>query len=225
MENTLQLRNISKRYSHSQILNHVSYTFLSGKIYTLTGESGVGKTTLVRILAGLDMAYQGNVIWNGMDLAKSTERELSLFRQKDLGIQLQNNILIPSLTGIDNVALPMILQGRSVNESRVQAASVLQSFDLGEVAAKKVEKMSGGEKKRTAIACALIHTPRLLILDEPTGNLDSRHEKQILKMLHEYRKREQACIIMVTHSYAATQIADIRLKLVRTPEGGQLYEE
>lgn len=225
MDNILQLRNISKKYSGVPILDRISCTFFPDRIYAITGESGVGKTTLVRILAGLDRSYQGSVTWNGMDLAKSSEEEISWFRRKDLGIQLQNNILISSLSGIDNAALPLLLLERSVDESRAQSALLLQTLDLGESAAKKVEKMSGGEKKRTAIACALIRRPPLVILDEPTGNLDSRHESQILSLLCEYRIREHACIILVTHSHTAVQIADRRLTLVRTREGGQLYEE
>lgn len=224
MEHTLQLREVSRRYARMPVLTGLFYTFFPDRIYSLTGESGVGKSTLVRILAGLDRGYQGSVLWNGRDLAQCTGQELARFRQNDLGIQLQNPVLVPSLTGIDNVALPLLLQGQPVAESRKLAASALQPFGLGEAAARRVEKMSGGEKRRTAIACALIRQPRLLILDEPTGDLDARHENQVLELLGEYRSRTRACILLVTHSSAATRIADTRLTLVRTAEGGRLYE-
>lgn len=225
MKNALALQDVTKEYGEVCVLSHLNYTFEAGKMYALSGESGVGKSTLAQIAAGLDTEYRGAVTWNGENLIEQNDAWVSEFRKNVLGIQFQSNALVPTLTAYDNVALPLILCGNSVAESQTQARRLLERLELAEAVNKKLNKLSGGEKKRVAIACAIIRNPVLLVLDEPTGNLDARHEALVLELLKEYQATAGACIIIATHSSAVVRAADVPLYLRRTRQGGRLYEE
>ena len=199
----LDARNLSKHYSMGanvvRALDGVSLTVGEGEFVGLLGTSGSGKSTLLNLVAGLDQATGGELLVFGDDLAKMTREALSKHRQKNVGIIFQSFNLISTMTAAENVALSMMFAGVPRVEREREAASILASVGLGGRQTHRPKELSGGEQQRVAIARALSNKPRLLLADEPTGNLDSRTSKEIMALLKDLNERDGKTIIMVTH--------------------------
>jgi putative ABC transport system ATP-binding protein len=179
-------------------------TIEEGKIITIMGPSGSGKSTLLNILGAMDIPTEGEVIVNGVDIAKVPERKLSNYRKNTIGFVFQNFYLLPNLDVIGNVLIPLIPY-KIKQEDRERAQYLLDRVGLGNRGQSKVRKLSGGESQRVAIARALINDPKIILADEPTGNLDSETGKSIIELLISLTE-EGKTIIIVTHDPRIAQI-------------------
>ena len=180
-------------------LDDVSLTVAEGEFVGLLGTSGSGKSTLLNLIAGLDQATAGELLVFGDDLAKMSSETLSKHRQKNVGMIFQSFNLISTMTAAENVALSMMFAGVPRAERECAASDLLASVGLGGRQTHRPKELSGGEQQRVAIARALSNTPRLLLADEPTGNLDSRTSKEIMALLKDLNERDGKTVIMVTH--------------------------
>ena len=180
-------------------LDGVTLSFEPGEVAAIVGRSGSGKSTLLQLLGGLDRPTSGEIFVRGKRLAESSEDELALYRRQDVGFIFQFFNLVPTLTALQNVELPLVLAGVAKPERRRRSAELLERVGLGGRREHRPNQLSGGEQQRVAIARALIHDPPLLLADEPTGNLDSKTASEILDLL---KTLEGRTILVVTHDRA-----------------------
>jgi len=205
----LSVRTLCKSFSGPRaktVLRDVSLDLVAGDFVAVMGESGIGKSTLLNLIAGLEQPDSGQVLFDGVDLCALDDDALTLVRRKHMGFVFQAFHILPYLTVAQNVALPLALNGAPNASSRV--AAMLEAVKLGERGDSLPRELSGGEMQRVAIARALVHKPRLVFADEPTGNLDPESAKDVLALLRECVKAEGAGGILVTHSTAAAKTAD-----------------
>ncbi|PZP28478.1 MAG: ABC transporter ATP-binding protein [Roseateles depolymerans] len=210
----LSARGLAKHYGEVPVFAGVDLDLAPGEIVALLGESGAGKSTLLNCLAGLDEADEGQVMLAGADLRGLDDEARSALRRRELGFIFQAFHLLPHLSVADNVALPLRLLGRRDDAaSRARVAQMLEAVNLAALAARMPRQLSGGQLQRVAIARALVHQPRLVLADEPTGNLDARHAGEVLALLRRCTQEAGAACLLVTHSEVAAQAADRRLRL------------
>ena len=195
-------------------VNNVSFAFTEGQFVAIMGPSGCGKSTLLYILGGLDKATSGELVVDGVNVRKLSAKQEHLFRRQKLGFVFQSFHLIPNLTALENVVLPMQLKGgQSRQEMRERARKLLLQVGIDEDRHKhRPGKLSGGQQQRVAIARALANDPKVILADEPTGNLDSRNGKLIVELLKQLSERGKT-VIVVTHDTGIAKIADVRIKL------------
>lgn len=203
----IHLQNVTRSYTQGgrkvDALAGVNLEITGHGFYALMGRSGSGKTTLLHLLAGLDKPTQGQVLVQDVDIAKATDKELTLLRRRKLGIIFQKFNLIPSLTAAQNVALPGLLDGQSRKWIDERVEKALATMGLSARADHRPDALSGGEQQRVAIARALLFEPQLLLADEPTGNLDAASSESLWNLLGELAQKQKMTIIMVTHEAAA----------------------
>ena len=198
----LKLENVGYRYKDAPKDNYVfkdiNYEFEEGKMYAIKGKSGSGKTTLLSLITGLEKCTEGQILYDGKTLKKMN---LDRYRNTDIGIVFQSYNLLPRLTAIENIMLSMEISKVKVKNKKQKALELMKSVGLSEEHAKrKILKLSGGEQQRIAIARSLSYNPKIIIADEPTGNLDKDTESEILKIFKNLAKDENKCVIIVTHS-------------------------
>ena len=204
----LTMTNVSYKYEGTKktVLSDVNLRFEEGKIYTVVGKSGAGKSTLLSLLAGLDVATGGRIEYDGEDLAKINRDR---YRARKAGIIFQGLNLLTNATAIDNIVLSMNISGVTGIDKKARALELLKKVDIPpEKANRRILKLSGGEQQRIAIARALAHDPKLVVADEPTGNLDRETEAKVLKIFESLARDDGKCVIIVTHSKKVTTIAD-----------------
>ena len=206
----LRLEGLSKRYRADRppILEGIDLNLRAGEYLAIMGESGVGKSTLLNLLAGLDRPDSGRVVLEGVDLSELDDDATTLLRRRAVGFVFQAFHVLPYLTVEQNVALPLELLGIAAAERRDRAAAMLGAVGFAGLAQRLARDLSGGEQQRVAIARALVHRPRLVLADEPTGNLDPRSAAQTLALLREQIKANAAAGILITHSRTAADTAD-----------------
>jgi putative ABC transport system ATP-binding protein len=213
----VRARNLTRIYrlGASEVVGviDVNLQILPGELVVLKGDSGSGKSTLLALLAGLDRPTGGELAVAGRNLREAAPTELNRYRREVVGMVFQAFNLLPTLTVIENVCLPALLAGRSYDEVRNQAVEWLKRLDLISRLDHYPGQLSGGEMQRTAIARALINNPRLILADEPTGNLDSRNGKAVIDLLAMLNNRFGRTIIIATHSALADHLATRRLFL------------
>ena len=210
----LQLDSLHKRFDTTPVFAGVSLKLARGEFVALLGESGVGKSTLLNCIAGLDEADGGQVLINGQALATLDDNARARLRREQLGFVFQAFHVLPHLTVAENVGLPLRLLKR-LDEARV--AQVLDAVGLGGLAARLPAQLSGGQLQRVAIARAVVHAPGLILADEPTGNLDPTTADRVMAVLRTQVREAGAACLLVTHSAAAAAAADRVLRL--TPRG------
>ena len=199
-----------------RVLDDVSFDVARGEFVALIGESGIGKSTLLNLIAGLERPDDGGIVVDGVDMRTLDDDDATVFRRERVGFVFQSFHVLPYLTVADNVALPLALAGRR-DDARTHA--VLDAVGLGDRGASMPRELSGGELQRVAIARALVHAPRLLLADEPTGNLDPESAAQVIALLRDCVKANGATALLVTHSQAAAAAADRVMAL--TARGAQ----
>ena len=211
----LKLENVGYRYNDapkdSYVFKNINYEFEQGKMYAIKGKSGSGKTTLLSIITGLEKCTEGKVLYDEKDLKKMN---LDKYRNTDIGIVFQSYNLLPSLTAIENIILSMDVSKVKIKNKKQKAIELMKSVGLSEEHIKrKILKLSGGEQQRIAIARSLSYDPKIIIADEPTGNLDKDTENDILNIFEHLAKKENKCIVIVTHSQNVCDRADIVYEL------------
>ena len=209
----LEIDSLSRSFNGRRVLAEVSLRLAPGEYVAIVGESGVGKSTLLNLIAGLDRPDAGRVALDGCDYAALDEDGLTRLRRDRLGFVFQAFHVLPHLTVLQNVALPLWLQGVDNAAAEMPARALLEAVGLGERAGSWPRELSGGEMQRVAIARALVHGPRLVLADEPTGNLDPANGARVLALLGERIRGAGAIGILVTHSLEAAATADRVLRL------------
>jgi putative ABC transport system ATP-binding protein len=206
----LSVTGLAKHYGDTAVFSQVSLQVNSGEFVAIVGESGVGKSTLLNCLAGLDHWDQGTVLLDGQDLGRLGDEPLARLRREHIGFVFQAFHVLPHLDVAQNVALPLMLLGQH-DAARVQA--MLAAVGLEGLGARLPQQLSGGQLQRVAIARALVHRPALLLADEPTGNLDPSTALRVLDTLVNQTRQHGAALVLVTHSQAAAERADRVLQL------------
>jgi putative ABC transport system ATP-binding protein len=206
----LEVTGLGKRYGDSLVFESVDLQLQGGELVALLGESGVGKSTLLNCIAGLDTPTKGQVLLDGHRMHEIPEREQALLRRSLLGFVFQAFHVLPHLSVADNVALPLLLLQR---DDKARVAQMLAAVGLSGLADRMPRQLSGGQLQRVAIARALVHRPRLVLADEPTGNLDPDTAEQVLDVLSRQIRAEGAACLLVTHSQRAAARAQRVLKL------------
>ncbi len=202
---TLALRNLGKRYGDSTVFTHVSLDVAPGEFVAIVGDSGVGKSTLLNCMAGLDTWDEGTVTLQGTNLATLTDDQRALLRRRHVGFVFQAFHVLPHLDVAQNVALPLLLLGQH-DDARVH--DMLEAVGLSGLGKRLPQQLSGGQLQRVAIARALVHRPALLLADEPTGNLDPTTAGKVMDALTAQTRGHGASLVLVTHSEAAAARAD-----------------
>jgi putative ABC transport system ATP-binding protein len=205
----VQVENLEKRFGEVRALDRVSFDIEAGEWIAIMGPSGSGKTSLINILGGLDRPTGGRVVVNGQEISSLNERELTRYRCEKIGFVFQQFHLVPYLTAVENVMLAQYFH--SITDEK-EAADALRRVGLGDRLDHIPAQLSGGEQQRVAIARALINQPKLILADEPTGNLDEANEAVILELLRELHTSGHT-ILVVTHSQAIGNLADRRVEL------------
>lgn len=198
----IKITNIDKTYRNGEmelrVLKNINFEVKKGEFLAIMGSSGSGKSTMMNILGCLDNEYQGEYLLEGIDISKMTQDELSEIRNKKIGFIFQSFNLLPKLSAVENVELPLVYSGIKKSERYKRAMELLKLVGLGNRAEHRPNELSGGQRQRVAIARALVNEPSIILADEPTGNLDSKSEEEIMKILKDLNKMGKT-IIVVTH--------------------------
>ena len=207
---------IEKSYRSQKVLQGVDLSVAKGEFVSIMGESGSGKSTLLSILAGNMKPDAGRVLLEGEPIDAHNESALARLRRESIGFVYQTFNLLPTLSAKDNILLPWYLAGRPAAEGRERLWMLSEALEVDKVLSKMPEDMSGGERQRVAIARALINSPKILMLDEPTGSLDSRTTGEVLSLLCDIRRAQGISILQVTHSAEAARVGD---RVIRICDG------
>jgi len=207
----IELKNVRKIYQMGKVrvpaLRGLDLTIEKGGFVAVMGPSGSGKSTMMHIIGCLDLPTEGQLLFEGTDVSKLNWEALAEIRGKKVGFVFQTFNLIPALTALENVELPLVFQGIPRSERQKRAKELLERVGLGDRAGHRPSELSGGEQQRAAIARALANDPEIILADEPTGNLDSESGRMILEILKELNEREGVTIVLVTHDPGVAQYA------------------
>jgi lipoprotein-releasing system ATP-binding protein len=209
----LKTENINKSYQNTKkikldVLRSVSIEIESNKISVIVGASGAGKSTLLHIMGGLDRPDSGEVHFNDINIFTLTDDKLAKFRNKNIGFVFQFHHLLPEFTALENVCIPQMIMGNSLNLASVRAKELLEAVGMSERVNHKPAELSGGEQQRVAVARALANDPDIILADEPTGNLDSENSEAVHKILIDLRDKLGKTFVIVTHNPGLVSLAD-----------------
>jgi len=204
----MKIENLTYKYESSKknVLNNMNADFEKSRIYAIVGKSGSGKTTLLSLISGLDICSGGSILYNGQSLKEINRDD---YRAKSIGVVFQNYNLLLNATAVENIVLSMNISGSGEKDKKEYAYNLLDKIGIDrETSNRKVLKLSGGEQQRVGIARALSHNPDIIIADEPTGNLDTETESQIMDIFLNLAHENEKCVIIVTHSKKVSSYAD-----------------
>lgn len=205
--------NIHKYYGELHILKGVSMEISQGEIVSIVGPSGAGKSTLLHILGTLDRASQGTVLFESNDVFKLSDKRLGIFRNQNIGFVFQFHHLLPEFTAIENVCMPAYIARKNPKLITAKATEILSYLGLKERLEHKPSELSGGEQQRVAVARALINDPKIVLADEPSGNLDSDTARDLHQLFFDLRKKFSQTFVIVTHNEELSNLADRKLTM------------
>lgn len=215
----LKAESISKSYmsesedSRLHVLDNVSLEIQKGTITSIVGSSGSGKSTLLHILGGLDKPDSGKVFWGDLEITSLNSDRLAEFRNKNVGFVFQFHHLLPEFSALENVFMPSLIGGNSMDYSKKRALELLDIFGIKERANHRPTQLSGGEQQRVSMARALMNNPQLILADEPTGNLDAVNTKLMLDELYKLRDEFNVTVLLITHEKAIAEKSDVILEI------------
>ena len=213
-EKMIEIQGITKSFGDLQVLKGIDLIIYKGEVVSIVGPSGAGKTTLLQIMGTLDKADAGSVVINGVEVGRLKEKELSAFRNKQVGFVFQFHQLLPEFTALENVMMPALIQGVSSGEASRKAKETLEYLGLAERASHKPAELSGGEKQRVAVARALINKPAVIFADEPSGSLDSKNKEELHQLFFDLREKLGQTFVIVTHDEGLAQLTDRTIHMV-----------
>ncbi|MCC9137788.1 ABC transporter ATP-binding protein [Pontibacter silvestris] len=204
----LTVSNIHKKYGSLEVLKGIDLTIQAGEVVSIVGASGAGKSTLLHILGTLDTADSGDVLFDGNNIAKMNSTDMARFRNRHIGFIFQFHNLLPEFSALENACLPGFLAGRPEKEVKQQAEELLKMLNLSHRLHHKPSELSGGEQQRTAVARALVNSPRIIFADEPSGNLDSQNAQELHDIFFRLRQEFNQTFVIVTHNEQLASMAD-----------------
>ena len=209
----IRVERLNKSYGTLHVLRDINLTIQQGEIVSIVGASGAGKTTLLQMLGTLDKPDSGHIYYNDMDVIGLDEKALSRFRNQNVGFVFQFHNLLPEFTALENVCLPALIAGRSMAEATDEAMQLLKFLNVADRASHKPAQLSGGEQQRFAVARALINRPAVVLADEPSGNLDTKHAEELHDLFFQLRDQYRQTFVIVTHNTALAQKSDRQITL------------
>lgn len=201
-------KNIKKTYDNLTVLKGVDLEIQKGEIVSIVGKSGAGKSTLLHILGTLDMPDTGSLTINNIDISQLSEKELSAFRNNQIGFVFQFHHLLPEFDALENVCIPAYIQKKSEKEAVARATQLLTDLGLKDRLHHKPSELSGGEQQRVAVARAMMNKPAVILADEPSGNLDTETSQQLHELFFELRDKHQQTFVIVTHNTELAKMSD-----------------
>ena len=210
----IELENITRSFGSLQVLKGISLNIERGEVVSITGPSGAGKTTLLQIMGSLDKPDGGKVIYDGQDITRMSEKEISAFRNKHIGFVFQFHQLLPEFTALENISIPMLIAGQGMRQANARAKELLQLLGLADRADHKPSELSGGEKQRIAVARALANQPDVILADEPSGSLDTKNKEELHKLFFSLRDQLGQTFVIVTHDESLAAMTDRTIRLL-----------
>lgn len=209
----IEVKNIQKKFGDLQVLKGVDFEINRGEIVAIVGASGAGKTTLLQLLGTLDKPDRGEIIVDSFALSQLKRNELATFRNKNIGFIFQFHNLLPEFTTLENVCLPGLIGGRSKTEVEKKAIQLLAQLGLSDRLNHKPSQLSGGEQQRVSVARALINDPKVILADEPSGNLDSQNASELHQLFFDLRNATQQTFVIVTHNENLAAMVDRKITM------------
>ena len=210
----IELDNITRSFGSLQVLKGISLSIDRGEVVSITGPSGAGKTTLLQIMGSLDKPDGGKVIYDGQDITKMSEKEISAFRNRHIGFVFQFHQLLPEFTALENISIPMLIAGQGMRQANARAKELLELLGLADRADHKPSELSGGEKQRIAVARALANQPDVILADEPSGSLDTKNKEKLHKLFFSLRDQLGQTFVIVTHDESLAAMTDRTIRLL-----------
>jgi lipoprotein-releasing system ATP-binding protein len=207
----IKLTNIEKSYGNLKVLKGIDLEIQEGEVISICGASGAGKSTLLHIIGTLDKPDTGEVLFDSTSIFALKDEDLSFFRNKNIGFVFQFHHLLPEFTAVENVALPAMIAGESKKNALKKAQEMLQIMQLSDRFSHKPAQLSGGEQQRVAVARALINNPKVVLADEPSGNLDTEHAKNLHQLFFDLRDKFNKTFVIVTHNEELAKLSDRKI--------------
>lgn len=210
----IQLEGITKSFGTLQVLKGIDLEIAKGEVVSIVGPSGAGKTTLLQIMGTLDKPDSGRIVLNGTEVNRLKEKELSAFRNREIGFVFQFHQLLPEFTAVENVMMPALIQGKPAGAARKEALDILAFLGLSERGSHKPAELSGGEKQRVAVARALINHPSVILADEPSGSLDTQNKIELHQLFFDLRDKLGQTFVIVTHDEGLAAQTDRTIHMI-----------
>lgn len=209
----IQINGLEKNYGALQVLKGINLEIADRSVISIVGASGAGKSTLLHLIGTLDKPDNGKVLIDGTDLYSLSDKELAAYRNQNIGFVFQFHHLLPEFTAVENVALPAMIAGKSKAEAMKRAEELLDFLKLKERLTHKPSQLSGGEQQRVAVARALVNNPKLILADEPSGNLDSENASKLHQLFFDLRDQFHQTFIVVTHNNELAEMSDRKITI------------
>jgi lipoprotein-releasing system ATP-binding protein len=207
----IKIKSIEKSYGELKVLKGIDLEISEGEVLAICGASGAGKSTLLHIMGTLDKPDKGEIFFDNSSIFALNDTDLSLFRNQNIGFVFQFHHLLPEFTAVENVALPAMIAGESKKNALKKAQEMLQIMQLSERFLHKPSQLSGGEQQRVAVARALINNPKVVLADEPSGNLDTEHARKLHQLFFELRDKFNKTFVIVTHNEELANLSDRKI--------------
>lgn len=209
----IKVEHLNKSFGNLHVLSDINLTIGKGEVVSIVGASGAGKTTLLQLLGTLLRPDSGHILYDDVDVSTLDEKALSRFRNRNVGFVFQFHNLLPEFTALENVCMPALIAGRSMAEAASEAEQLLQFLNVADRASHKPAQLSGGEQQRFAVARALINRPAVVLADEPSGNLDTRHAAELHDLFFQLRDQYRQTFVIVTHNTTLARKSDRQITL------------